>query len=203
METLRITNGFNRLTDAGLLARTSQITYDLTTNFATAPGLPELIAARDAFNAALSTSGEGSQLEKAIKNQKRDELIELLHQMGNYILYICAGDRVKAVGSGFTIAKAHSPAPEVTKPANLKAEDGANAGEILFSFNRVPGARSYMYQCTPDPITETSNWTNGLGTVRRFVFSGLESGKRYWLRVAAAGINGQLVYSDAISRLAQ
>jgi len=42
-----------------------------------------------------------------------------------------------------------------------------------------------------------------MGTQRRYLFSGLESGKRYWVRVAAIGIEGQTVYSDPLSRLVQ
>jgi hypothetical protein len=139
----------------------------------------------------------------AIKNQRRDELIEQLHLMGNYVLYTCAGDRVMAISSGYSIAKTPSPAPEVTKAENQKLDEGINSGQLSYSFEKVPGARSYVYQATQEPLTENSMWSSEMGTKRRFLFSGLESGKRYWVRVAAVGIGGQTVYSDPLSRIVQ
>jgi hypothetical protein len=123
--------------------------------------------------------------------------------MENYVLYTCAGDRAKAISSGYSVAKPPSPAPEVTKAENQKLENGLNAGELKYSFEKVPGARSYIYQMTQEPLTENSDWTNHMGTKRKFLFAGLESGKRYWVRVAAIGSGGQTVYSDPLSRLVQ
>ena len=203
MENLRITNGFDRLSDANLAVRATQIIGDLTGNFSSAPGLPALTTAKDLFATALNAAKDGGKFEVALKNQRRDELIDQLHLMGNYVLYTCAGDRVMAISSGYTIAKTPSPAPEVTKAENQKLDEGVNSGELHYSFEKVPGARSYVYQFTPDQLTENSAWNNEMGTKRKFLFSGLESGKRYWVRVAAVGIGGQTVYSDPVSRIVQ
>lgn len=203
MENLRITNGFERMSDATLLARTNQILSDLVVNFATAPGLTVLTSAKDVFETALAQAQDGGTYEKALKNQSRDELITQLHLMGNYVMYMSGGDRAMALSSGFSIAKSPSPAPEVTKAENQKLEDGLNAGELRLTFDRVPGARSYVYQTSPDPLTGGSTWNSDMGTVRKYKFSGLESGRRYWCRVAAVGIAGQTVYSDPMSRLVQ
>jgi hypothetical protein len=203
MENLRITNGFPKLSDAGLKVRTNEIIAGVTANFATAPGLAALVTANTNFTDALSAAINGGKYEKALKNQYRTELIEQLHLMGNYVLYTCAGDRAMAISSGFSIAKAPSPAPEVSKAENQKLDSGQNAGELKYSFAKVPGARSYVYQATQEPLTESSDWNSHMGTQRKFLFAGLESGKRYWVRVAAVGIAGQAVYSDPLSRLVQ
>jgi hypothetical protein len=203
METLRITNGFQRLSDANLKVRTNEIITGITANFATAPGLADLSTANQNFTNALSTAINGGKYEKALRDQYRQELIEQLHLMANYVLYTCAGDRPKAISSGFSIAKQPSPGPDVTKAENQKLDNGQNAGELQYSFEKVPGARSYVYQVTQEPLTETSDWTNHMGTQRKFLFAGLESGKRYWVRVAAIGTGGQTVYSDPLSRLVQ
>ncbi len=203
MQNLRITNGFDRLSDANLEVRANQIINDLTENFSTAPGLAGLTDARDNYTAALAVAVDGSKYEKALKNQRRTALIEELHLMANYILNVCEGDRVKAISSGFTIAKEPSPAPELTKPANTKLEDGPATGSLKFSFEKPQSAKSYIYQATQEPLTETSNWSTSVGTKRKFLFAGLESGKRYWVRVAALGMDDQMVYSDPISRIVQ
>ena len=200
---LRITNGFEALSDANLVIRTNQIVADLTANFSSAPGLAALTSSKTLFETAVTSAKEGGKYEVAIKNQRRSELIEQLHLMGNYVLYTCAGDRVMAISSGFSIAKAPTPAPPVTQAQNQKLDNGINSGELDYSFEKVPGAKSYVYQATPDPITNNSVWSNEMGTKRRFVFSGLESGKRYWVRVAAVGSNGSPAYSDPVSRVVQ
>ena len=201
METLKIVNGFAKESDAQLKVRTNEIIAGITENFATAPGLAALSTANQNYTNALSAAITGGKYEKALKNQYRTELIEQLHLMANYVLYTSAGDRAKAISSGYRIAKTPSPAPEVTKAENQKLVNGANSGELKYSFEKVPGARSYMYQLTPEPLTENSNWSSHMGTQRKFLFAGLESGKRYWVRVAAIGIEGQTVYSDPLSSM--
>jgi hypothetical protein len=203
METLKIVNGFAKESDAQLKVRTNEIIAGITENFATAPGLAALSTANQNFTNALSAAINGGKYEKALKNQYRTELIEQLHLMANYVLYTCAGDRPKAISSGFSIAKQPGPGPEITKAENQKLDNGQNAGELQYSFEKVPGAKSYVYQVTQEPLTENNDWTSYMGTRRKFLFAGLESGKRYWVRVAAVGIAGQTVYSDPLSRLVQ
>jgi len=203
---LRITNGFDRLSDNDLEVKANSIISALTGNADfpnPTPTLAQMQAAVDAYTDALAKAKTGSQYEKAFKNQKRAELIGLLHRLGNYVLFTANGDALKAKSSGFNIAKGPSPSPEVTAATNQKLEDGANPGELNYSFDRVPGARSYVYQYTTDPLTNDSVWKNQVGTVRKIVLTGLESGKKYWCRVMAIGINGQGIYSEPVSRLVQ
>ncbi len=202
--TLRLKNGLERFSDPDLESKGNQIIADLSLNFASAPLLPSLIAARDAFVTSLPLATDGGTVEKAIKNANRDAFIDQLHLMGYYVLQVAAGDRVVALKSGFDIAKAPSPGPEVTKAEGLKTEDGQNPGELKFIFIPVPGAKSYVYQAMVDPLSETGVWSSNVGTTSKFLFSGLESGKKYWIRVAAIGKNNQIVYSDpVISRIVQ
>ncbi|HEY8688768.1 MAG TPA: fibronectin type III domain-containing protein [Chitinophagaceae bacterium] len=87
--------------------------------------------------------------------------------------------------------------------ANQQLQDGENSGELIYSFDRVPGAKSYIYQCTPEPLSDNSNWQSQTGTVKKVSFTDLDVSKRYWCRVVAIGINGQGVYSDPVSRIVQ
>jgi hypothetical protein len=73
----------------------------------------------------------------------------------------------------------------------------------VFSFARVPGARSYQYQYTEEPLTDSSVWLTQTGTRRKNLFTGLESRKRFWVRVGAVGDHKQLVFSDPLSRVVQ
>ena len=204
MTTLRIINGFNRLSDAALEAKTNQIVNDLTLHFPSAPTLAALAAARDEFVAALAVAADGSLIQKAIKNQKRLELINQHYVMIPYVQMACAGDRVMALKSGYNIARDPSPSPSLTPAQNLAVVNGISSGELLLTFNKVPGARSYIYQSTPDPLTDASVWSINTGTSRKHLFTGLEAGKRYWIRVIALGVKNQEVYSDPVlSKLVQ
>lgn len=206
MNVLRITNGFNRLSDNDLEAKANSIITAMTGNpdFPTpTPTLAVLQAASDDFSAALAIAKNGSPYEKAVKNTKKVALITLLHSLANCVLFIANGDALKAKSSGFTIAKEPTPTPPLTAAANQKLEDGQNAGELLFSFDKVPGAKSYIYQCAPDPVTDSSAWESQTGTLRKISFSGLEIGKKYWCRVVAIGRNEQGVYSEPVWRIVQ
>lgn len=206
MPLLRITNGFDRLSDSDLEARTNSLIASITgnANFPTpTPTLAVVQAASDAFTSALAVAQTGSPYEKAVKNEKRTELIDLLHSMSNYVLFTANGDVLKAKSSGFTIAKEPTPAPALTAATNQRLQDGQNTGMLEYSFSKVPGARSYVYQCTPDPITENSKWESETGTISKALFSGLEIGRRYWCRVTAIGTKSQGVTSVPVSRIVQ
>src|SRR5688572_26940273 len=107
----RIVNGFDGMSDANLLSRTNSIINALNANFATAPGLPELINARDAFSAAMAVATEGGKYKKVQRQERKAELVLELHTMGSYIMYITKGNYETASGSGFSFAKPPSPSP--------------------------------------------------------------------------------------------
>ena len=114
---LRITNGFEKLSDSDLLARANNIMSGMTGNasFATpTPSLATVQTAIDAFSDALSIAQTGSSYEKAFKNQKKAELIDLIHSLGNYVLFTANGDALVAQSSNFSIAKPPSPAPDIS-----------------------------------------------------------------------------------------
>lgn len=203
---LRITNGFNQLSDADLLTRANNIMSGMTGNAsfsAPFPSLGTLQTTITDFETALAVAQSGSNYEKAVKNLKRADLIDLLHSLSNYVLYTANGDELVAQSSNFSIAKPPSPSPDLTPATNQVLEDGVNTGELVYSFNRVPGSKSYLYQNTPDPVTDNSKWESLPGTVKKINFTGLNAGTRYWCRVLAIGNNGQGVYSDPVSRIVQ
>lgn len=203
---LRLTNGFERLSDSNLAVRASSIVAAITDNPNFPDPKPSLAVMQSTiseFRQAAAVALSGTNVDKALKNVKKEELINKLHSLAYYVLFIADGDEVVAQSSGFTIAKQASTLPDITVPTNPQLRDGANTGELVLSFNRVIGAKSYMYQYTLDPIANDSSWKTETGTVSKAKFAKLESGKRYWCRVVAVGTNGQGVYSNPISRIVQ
>lgn len=207
MKQLRITNSFAKMADAKLSARGREIQEGIESHpeyFPTpSPTKAVYQTSFDNFNEAAAKAVNGSSYEKAIRDQKKDGFVEVLHSLANYVLFTANGDVAIAEASKFSIAKEPKPAPELTPAANQMVENGPNSGEVKFSFDKVPGARSYVYQCTEHPLTEGSVWTNEVGTISKKLFSGLISAKKYWFRVMAIGINGQGVYSEPVSRISQ
>jgi hypothetical protein len=206
MSILKLNSDFNRLSDSVLEVKTNSIITSMTgrPEFPTpTPDMATMQTKLTVFSGALAVAKTGNSYEKAFKNQKRAELIALLQSLAVYVLFTANNDPLVAKLSGFNIAKNPSPAPEVTPAANQQLADGANAGELKYSFDRVPGAKSYVYQWTPDPITPESVWTSIVGTVSKMTFTGLESGKKCWCRVVSIGTNGQGVYSEPVSRIVQ
>ena len=198
---LRIVNGFDHMADAKLLGRANSIVESLSSNFASAPGLPALITARDTFSAAMATAAEGSKYEKVLRNQRKENLVQELHTMSAYIMYISAGDYEIASGSGFSFAKPPSPSPAAVPAQDQQLENGINTGELAYNFKPVPGAKSYVYEVTADPIAPASNWNPVTGTKSKYLFTGLESGKRYWCRVTAIGVHGAPAVSEPLSHM--
>lgn len=207
MPLLRLTNGFDKMSDANLVVRSQNIIAAMTgnANFPTPdPTLAVMQTALNAYSDALDAAKTGDKTDIAIKNQKKADLVDQIHLLGAYVLYTSKQDSAIAISSGFTVAKDPSPAPDITKPENFQVDNGLNSGELQVSCNAVPGARSYMYQYTSDAaVTDATQWETETGTVRKNLFYGLNSGTRYWCRVAAVGINGQVVYSEPVARIAQ
>jgi hypothetical protein len=205
MAQLKITNGFEGMADLDFLGKVRFVVQQITgnSNFSTPdPTLASVTTLANQFEQAINDAEAGGSYDKSVRDSRKEELIDTMHNLSNYVLFTAKGDRLIAESSGFTIAKDRSPQPPIEKPEGLNLTDGLNAGELLLLFLRVVGARSYSYQISLDPTDETK-WLTLHGTVRKNLFTGLESGKKYYVRVIAIGIGNQIVYSDTVSRVAQ
>lgn len=205
MKFFKTTNGFAALTDSELVTRSNYIVTAMTGNphFTTpTPELADVIAAINGFENALEVALQGNRNDIALKNQRRNELITILHLLSNYVLFTAQNNEVIAKSSGFTISRIPQPAPAIVAPENLQLKSGANKGELQLKFKKVAGARAYMYEITPGPVTPESKWVSLLDTVAKQTFTGLQSGTEYYCRVAAIGIKRQVVYSGTVSRVA-
>jgi hypothetical protein len=205
MAHIKITNGFAEMTDLDFLGKVRLVVTAMTgnSNFTTPdPALASVTTLANEFEQAINDAEAGGSYQRLVRDSKKQELIDTMHNLSNYVLYVSKGDRLIAESSGFTISKDPTPRPPIDKATGLVLTDGANAGEIKLLFTKVQGAKSYMYQISIDPVDETK-WVTTYGTIRKAFFKGLESGKKYYVRVVALGTKGQVVYSDAVWRVAQ
>lgn len=202
----KINLGFRKYTEANLLVIAQAILAALTGNAyfpTTTPTLAAFQTIISAYATALSAAKEGGKTNVAIKNQKKEELIAVLIALANYVTFTANGDEVMVISSGFPVTKQREPMPPLGKPEILKVEDGANPGGLTITIAGMKAAKTFLYQHTQDPLTDANEWTGQNSTLTKFSFVDLQSGKKYWTRVAAYGINEQIVYSDPVARIVQ
>jgi hypothetical protein len=141
-------------------------------------------------------------LEKiAYKNKLRILAIKRLKQVGEFVLTHSAGSKseLPLITSGFTLIK---PVDEIIlkSPEDFKIMPGPKPGEMILKVSRVKGARSYLYQWTPAPLTKESIWESIPDTRCKKVISGLPLGVNYLFRMAAIGSRNQIIYTQPLSR---
>lgn len=197
----KINLGFGHYTDANLLVLAQAILTTITGNafFPTpTPTLVVLQTAITAYSDALTAAKDGGKIAISVKNARRQELTDLLIQLANYAMLTANGNDEMLSSTAFPLSKPRQPLPPLVKPEVVKMEDGVNSGDLLVAIATVLGARTYIYQYTQDPMTVASEWTSLNSTLTKIVFTGLEPGKKYWIRVIAYGNNEQEVFSDPV-----
>jgi len=204
MKTLSITNGFKKMSDPTLETRSYQILTAMTGNAnfpSPVPTLADMETTIGNFFDALSQCKDGDRLKVAIKNQKREALIDALHLWAAYVLFQSAGDSVKAASSGFRIGKTPAPAPPITKPENFRIENGSNPGELVGKVKREKGVITYLYQYATDAMLTQDNWQSVPCSKSSCIIADLQPGTKYNCRVAAIGPREQIMYSDTVARI--
>lgn len=201
MTILSITNGFANMSDPKLETRAYQILTGMTNNPhfpAPNPTVEAMGTIIGEFFEALNDCKDGDRLKIAIKNQKREVVINSLHLWSPYVLSQSAGDEVIALTSNFKIRKTATRKPPIGKPENFSIVPGSNPLELEGRVNRVDGAISYIFQYAKDEMMALDNWQGVPNSVTKCIIANLESGIIYNCRVAAIGPRSQIMYSDII-----
>lgn len=199
MSRTKITHSFARLSDALLDVKAMEIGASLQNN-AYFPDPPPLAALQDAisdFRVSLQDAGNGGREEIAEKNKKRQLLIDRLRKLADYVTMAADGDKTKLITSGFDIARNGNNRQTIGAPGESHVVNGTNSGDMVIKLKTVAGARGYSHEYTADPISESSQWISIPYTRSRYVFKGLQQGRKYWFRSIAVCANGQ--WSAAIS----
>lgn len=151
------------------------------------------------FNSAVADAGLGDRAKISIKNDIRALLIKKLKKVGEFVQEHAKGAETPLLSSGFPLIK---PLDEIhlKDPRDFKILPGPNPGEIIMKVRGVKGARSYIYQWTPAPVTADSIWETSYDTKCKKVISGLPLGINYCFRMAAVGAHNQIIYTRVLSR---
>jgi hypothetical protein len=163
--------------------------------------LAELEKALPEFEVALMNAKSRDKEWVAIKNNKKVRILALLEEVAGYVLATCKGDRALILSSGFDVADEQTGSAKPSVEA-LEVELGA-PGEAIMRAKNPKGAVAYVHQYATEPPGPNTVWHSEGSTTGNYTFTGLDSDKRYWFRIAAIGRKGQKAYSPVVSRSIQ
>lgn len=202
---VRIKTTFKQSSDAELSKLAHRISESLKSN----PNFPDPVPSQAdlervvrEYQLAISVAGRKDRTLISAKNDKKAELQAMLSQLAVYIESASQGDRTRLLSSGFDITRDKNE-PLALAPISQLIVDIGPPGQATTRVKKVNGARSYVHQYTPDPITSDSVWVSETHTERQHTFSNLKSVNKYWFRVIAVGRGKQNVYSPAVSSVIQ
>lgn len=145
------------------------------------------------FNAA---QGGGKQ-QTAEMHQARKALEDLLRRQVLYIERVTLGNEAMILSSGFSASRQPVPALH----PNFVVANNEMSGEVILKHKAVKGARSWVWQYCPDPLTE-GQWIHaGVSTQASFILKNLTEGKKYWFRAAYVAPAGQSEWCEPFVKL--
>jgi hypothetical protein len=202
---LKIKSSYRKSSDTYLLKICSRVKESLKGNTYLPNPKPELPVVEKAFldfQVAVSIAGRNDRTLSSAKNDKKAELIGILDELNDYVTTTSNGDATILLSSGFDISGTKAASQTLAPIEQLEVEIGP-PGTAITRVKKVAGAKAYIHQCTPDPITPDSKWMSETITDSENTFTNLNSVARYWFRVIAIGRGKQMVYSGLVSRVIQ
>ncbi|MCS3799018.1 hypothetical protein [Niastella sp. OAS944] len=195
---------YKRDRDTELSSTVTHIDKEMTDNESFPDPPPVLDLIRKLLPVYIGAVADAKTREKVAISRKKDlkaQMIGYLNELAAYVTSKCNGDRTMLLSSGFAISgekgEGHMPAI-----GQLDVTLGP-PGIVTTQVKRVRGTRAYVHQYTTEPPTSETTWYSETTPQPDFTFSGLASGKTYWLRVAAMSKGGNMVYSPIKSCIIQ
>jgi len=164
-----------------------------------APLLGPIRETGEQYQQAFYAARNGDIVNISIKNDLREKLILQLRELGELIQKRSDGNDTSLLSTGFLIAKPKEDI-ELAEPNEFCILPGKNNGEIIMRVKRVIGAKAYLFQYTPDPLTPESKWDSLYGTTCKKTITNLPLGVKYLFRMAAIGPRDQVVYTKILTR---
>jgi hypothetical protein len=178
---------------AHVIALTGNLTYLTPT-----PALATITAACDAAETAeIAVTTNGGKQDYLIRNQRIQELKDLIRELAGYVQAVSQGDPVKIASTGFATRKLPEPSGVPPAPPNLRVRITSLPGELNIRWGGVEDRRIYQLQINDgDPLVE-ANFTLLLMLSKNFhTATGLTSHRPYTFRVCAVGADGVGPWSD-------
>lgn len=151
--------------------------------------------------ADLKATRQTVSIKQSILDEKSSGLDSILTQLAAYVENTANGDEIQIKKAGMSVKSSKTPTGIPSVPVNLQTI-AASEKEIELSWDSVKGAKSYVVQLTSD-ISKDDSWIIALVSIKsRTTIKNLESGKKYWFKVAAVASAGQSAWSDPATKYA-
>ena len=123
-----------------------------------------------------------------------------LNGLAGFTASATGGRPAKIQSAGFGVRAARTPTQALPAPEKVVARTNGKPGHTQLNWPPMPGAKSYMVQRCPDPISE-DGWKLACScTAASADLNGAEPGTRNWYRVAAVNGKGQGPWSEPTCR---
>lgn len=164
----------------------------------------DLATGISAFATAIAAAALGGPPDTALKNEKREELTELMRELADYVQVNHGNDLAKLLASGFLAASTNRASSPLDAPT-IKDIVNSGSSQLKVPITAVPNAKSYEARYAligsggaPGP------WQDGgtFASSRNILLTGLTPGGTYQIQIrAVGGSTGYSDWSDAVSHM--
>lgn len=200
--------GFGEMKDNEILVAANTILAAMTDNPNFPNPIPSLEEVQnqtdDYSNKLAAASKRGSPEDNALKKEGKEDLAEILQQLGHYVNSVAKGHLSKVLSSGFPTNSPDAPPQPPNVVDGLKLEDGRQSGQVRLSFNKQRNIRIYEYQYRRIDVPE-EDWSERFTTTssRGNVIAPVMPGVHYEARVRAINTYGIGDWSQIVRTMAR
>jgi len=205
MRNYRVNLGFAVFSDEKLSEQTSHVITKLTgnANFSSPPvTLANLKKLQSDFDDATVAAARGGTELTAIKNAKREELLDALRSIAAYVQSIASRDLPMLLSSGFE-ANSTNRAPVTLEAPSIITVANEATTTLTVRLQAVENARSYQVRASANGNGSTWLPTVDSTQARRIILGSLTPGATYTVQArAVGGATGYSEWSDPVSHMA-
>ena len=154
------------------------------------------------FDDSLIDAATKNKVHIIEKNKLRKQLEHQLGRLAFYVMYMADDNVAILLSSGYNLTK-KPEGNQLAEPDAPVLTSRSNSGEITSMIRAVKGAKYYLFEITGGNLTEDSVWETHSCSRRKYTFTNLTPGQKYWVRVVVLGTGKQKVYSPTVSLWAQ
>ena len=165
--------------------------------------LADLVAAQTALvnaqNAEVAARGTVAQ-KMAERENAETAWLTALNALAGCTQSATDGYAVAIESAGFGVRAGRTRTQPLPAPEGLIAKTNGTPGHTLLTWPPLAGAKSYLVQSSPDPITPASWAFSKSCTTASADVNGAQPGQRFWYRVAGVNGKGQGPWSEPACR---
>ncbi len=138
-----------------------------------------------------------AKMKTSVQDDGSAELDSVLTLLALYVENASGGDKAKIESAGFNVKNPPAPIGTLPAPVDVQVAPSEHLGTADVAWKPVRGARAYAIERATD-APELEWGVIGTSTRKEASLNSMQSGRKYWFRVAAIGAAGQSAYSDPV-----